>query len=163
MNNVIVFDLSTEGLEPLKHRIIGITTKTATEEKIFTHRDEKKVLEDFWSYINENEFEKFVGFNSNNFDIPMLIVRSIKHKVRMYNIKEKSVDLRNKIFGDEHKKGTLHNFQELLDIKYVEEGYAKMHMSLLWQAGHLKDLKEYLLRDVRITWKLYENLLEVGL
>ena len=31
--DVIVFDLSTEGLEPLKHRLIGTTLKTEKKKK----------------------------------------------------------------------------------------------------------------------------------
>ena len=66
--NNCVFDLSTEGLEPLKHRIIGVTTKTETEEQIFTDRDEKKILEDFWNYVESCNFDKLIGFNSSSFE-----------------------------------------------------------------------------------------------
>ncbi len=159
----LIFDLSTEGLEPVKHRIVGITTKTALEERIFTSRDEKKLLEDFWIYMKEKNFEKIVGFNSDNFDIPMLIIRSIKHNIKTINIKGKSLDLRKVLFGEQHKKGTLQDFQNLLGITFVENGYSKMHMSLLWEVNTLKNLEENLLQDVRITWKLYLRIKEVGL
>ncbi len=162
-NNVLIFDLSTEGLEPVKHRIVGITIKTALEEKIFTHRDEKEILKQFWEYVDRKNFDKIIGFNSDNFDVPMLIVRSIKHNIHLINIRERFIDLRRIIFGEERKKGTLQDFQNLLGIEILENGYAKMHMSLLWEAAHLKNLEEYLLQDVRITWKLYLRVREAGL
>ena len=159
----MVFDLATEGLEPVKHRIVGITTKTMLEEKIFTNRDEKKILEEFWEYVNKKKFDKIIGFNSDNFDVPMLIVRSIKHNLHITNIEDKFIDLRRVIFGTEHKKGTLQDFQNLLGIEILENGYKKMHMSLLWEAAHLSNLEEYLLQDVKITWKLYLRVREAGL
>ena len=56
----MVFDLSTEGLEPLKHRIVGITIKTASEERIITNRDEKKLLEEFFKFLNSNNFDMII-------------------------------------------------------------------------------------------------------
>lgn len=164
MNKIIVFDLATEGLEPFKHRIIGITTKTEEEERIFTERDEKKILEQFWLYITEKGFNKVVGFNSENFDIPMLIIRSIKHKIKMdEDFRKKSIDLRQLIFNGEQRKGKLEDFKELLGINFEENGYRKMHMSLLWEARHLTKLRDFLSRDVKITWCLYEYVREAGL
>ena len=156
----MVFDLSTEGLEPLKHRIVGITIKTATGERIITNRDEKIVLEEFYNYLKASNFDKIIGFNTQSFDIPMLTIRSIKHKVAMPNLKGKLIDLRNALAGD--RKGTLEDFQQLLGITFLDSRYKKMHMSLLWEAD-LPKLKEFLLRDVQITWKLYEHIQGAGL
>ena len=160
INDVMVFDLSTEGLEPLQHRIIGVTTKTVKEERIFTDRDEKILLESFWNYIKENNFNRIVGFNSDCFDIPMLITRSIKHRVSIAKIKGKCIDVRKKIT---YKKGTLDDFRQLLGIEFPESRYAKMHMSLLWEDDNLNNLKDFLLRDVRVTWELYKHVDEAGL
>ena len=158
---VMVFDLATEGLEPLKHRIIGITIKTATEEKIITNRDEKTLLEDFYKYLKTNNFDKIIGFNSESFDIPVLTIMSIKHKVTMPNLKGKMIDLRNALAGD--RKGTLEDFQQLLGITFFDSRYKKMHMSLLWEANKLPKLEEFLLRDAKVTWQLYEHVKEAGL
>lgn len=159
----IVFDISSEGLEPIQHRIIGISVKTALEERIFTSRNEKHLLEMFWAYLKNKQFDKLIGFNSDNFDVPFLIVRSIKHKIPILNIRDKSIDLRKILFGDQHRKGTLTDFQHLLGIEIVENGYAKMHMSLMWERDNMHNLKECLLNDVRITWKLYLILRRIGL
>ena len=159
--NTIIFDLSTEGLDPFKHRIIGITTKSKAEERIFTDRDEKKVLEDFWNYIRKNQIEKLIGFNSSNFDIPMLILRSMRHRIKTEKIQHS--DLRKIIFKNDYKKGTLKDFQNLLQIEFPNTGFAKMHMSLLWANNRIKDLEDNLLEDVRVTWLLYNNLNEVGI
>ena len=161
MKDVIVFDISTDGIELLKNRIVGITTKSATEERILTYRDEKKILEEFWHYVNS--FQKIAGFNSSNFDVPMLIIRSIKHKIQIPNLKDKLVDLRNIIFGGYERKGKLEDIQQLLEISFFDSRYKKMHMSLLWEANNIPKLKEFLLRDVKITWQLYEHIEGAGL
>lgn len=160
-SKAMIFDLATEGLEPLKHRIVGVTIKTTNEEKIITNRDEKILLEEFYKFIEVNNFDKIVGFNSQSFDIPMLTIRSIKHKVTMPNLKGKLIDLRNALAGD--KKGTLEDFQQLLGITFFDSRYKKMHMSLLWEADKLPKLEEFLLRDVKITWQLYEHVKGAGL
>ena len=163
-NNYCVFDLSTEGLEPLKHRILGITTKTEDEERIFTQRDEKALLSEFWAYVEAKQFQRLIGFNSDNFDVPMLIVRSIKHKVEIPCIKDKLVDLRKVIIGyTEHRKGTLDDFKDLLEISFFDSRYRNMHMSLLWETEDIPKLREFLLRDVKVTWQLYEHVSGAGL
>lgn len=169
LDKVVAFDLSTEGLNPMQDRIIGITVKTATEERIFAERDEKVMLKQFWDYIKQKEFSRFVTFNGWRFDWKMLLLRSIKHRVKMVDIRESHVDLREVVFGsnlDERKiKGKLCDFQDLLGINFVNNGYEKMHMSLLWddKARQLRGLNEFLLRDVKVTWKLYEYVKEAGL
>lgn len=160
----VVFDISSEGLDPLKHRICGISVKTSQEEQIFAERDEKIILERFWSYIEQNLAKKIVGFNSDNFDIPMLIVRSIKYNVSIPDIEGKTIDLRKIIFKEiENPKGKLSDFKELLGMEFPESGFKKMHMSILWEDKSILDLNQFLLRDVKVTWKLYEHMVGVGL
>jgi len=163
MSKAIVFDLSTEGLESLKDRIVGITTKDELEEKIFTHRDEEKILREFWSYVALGDYDKIIGFNSHQFDVPFLIMRSIKNKVRISKqFRNRSIDLREAV-GLQDKKGKLKDFQEMLGIEFPAIGYGKMHMSLLWGASDIKNLREFLLRDVKVTWALYAHMAEAGL
>ena len=157
---VLAFDLSTEGLNPLKHRIIGITVKTAKEELIISYRNEKEMLQHFWAYIKQGDYDVLTGFNSLALDVPMLITRSIKHRVKLAsNFLEKHIDIRKVIIGKSNiKSGKLDEFRELLDIKFPESHYQKMHMSLYWESMDIAGLNEFLLRDVVITWKLYEHM-----
>jgi len=160
----IVFDLATDGLDPFKHRIIGITAKTDTDELIITDSDEKKILHQFWSLIRENGFNKMVGFNSDNFDIPMLVVRSIKNKIQCINISDKIIDLRKVVFGNiDKRRGKLIDFKDLMGMPDVISGYAKMHMTVLWGDSKSSGLRDKLLEDVRITWNLYCRVKECGL
>lgn len=157
--NELVIDVSSEGLNPLKDRIVGITTKSASAERIFADRDELVILEKFWNYTTD--FNRIIGFNISEFDFPMLFIRSIKHKVKIPKLK--IVDLRRVIFGDKYyAKGTLTDFQELLGIKFHDSLYKKMHMSLLWEDDFPK-VREFMMRDCKITWELFLHLNGAGL
>jgi DNA polymerase elongation subunit (family B) len=96
--NVLVFDLSTEGLEPLKSRIIGITCKDNTGERIFAKRQERELLVEFWEHITNGNYTQIVGYNSDDFDLPFLIIRSLKYGVKMCQIIRNSIDLRKLVF-----------------------------------------------------------------
>lgn len=158
---VLAVDLSTEGKNPLKDRILGISTKSLLEEKIFANREELVILTQFLGYAKH--FDKIVGFNSDEFDVPFLIVRSIKNKLTIPNLKGKLLDIRKIItVNSNYQKGTLTDFQELLEIKFSDSRYKKMHMSLLWE-GDFPSVKEFMMRDTKITWELYDYLKEAGL
>jgi len=111
---------------------------------------DKDLIEDLDSYSSSFKLLKShledVGKNSGNLE---------RKKI--------SVDSAKGVFNGERMKGKLEDFQGLLDIQFPESRYAKMHMSVLWEAGDLTDLQQFLLRDVKITWKLYENMEVAGL
>lgn len=163
-SNIMAFDISSDGLDPTKNRITGITTKSDKEERVFTARDEKEILEKFWEYVKASGATQLVGYNSSRFDIPMLVLRSIRHGLEIPHVCRNSLDLRRVIFPRcPRHKGKLSDMQELLGITFPDSKYRKMHMSILWGTDDLPELKEFLLRDVQVTWSLYEHLREAGL
>ncbi len=164
MKDMVFFDIGTKGLKPFEDRIIIITLMYGDEEVIFTNRDEATILKQFWKYLRRNNFKKIVGFNSDVFDIPMLVIRSIKHRIKMMDLTGRSLDIRKVIISDrDNRKGKLQDFKKLLDIEFEPSGYYKMHASILWEDPDNKELREFLLQDVRITWTLCRRLIEVGL
>lgn len=162
-NNVLVVDLSTEGLESAKHRIIGISVKSEKEEQIFAYRDERLLLVEFWNYLKKHKFSRIVGYNSDYFDIPFLVVRSILNGVDMLELKGVSCDVRRILFRNQKAKGKLSDFKHIVELPENKKKYSKMHMSLLWDCYDLPDLQEFLLEDVRITYALYQKVKEAGL
>jgi DNA polymerase elongation subunit (family B) len=163
--NPLVYDICTTGLEPIKDRIIGITCKTKTEEVIITESDEKQIILRFLTYIQRRNIDAVVGFNNNNFDNIFLRVRALKYASPMYILRRiQFIDMRKIIFnGYEFKKGKLKDFQELFEIEYAESRYTKSDMSVLWDTPDAESLKDFLMQDVRFTWRLYLRAMEVGL
>ena len=124
------------------------------------------MLEEFWDYVSTGLYldKKLVGFNSDAFDVPFLIIRSIKNKVTIPNLRGRLFDVRKLIFrGDRYQKGTLEEFRALLGWPPADSRYKKMHFSLLWDTDNLPNLKQFLLGDVRLTWQLYKIVSEAGL
>jgi DNA polymerase elongation subunit (family B) len=162
--NEVIFDLSTDGLNPMNNRIIGITTKCNSEERIFSNRNEQLMLIAFCEYLRSRRFTKIVGFNIDEFDLPMLIIRCIKHRVAIPSVVHESIDLRKVVFnGKERCRGKLIEFQKLLGVNFPESRYRKLDMYLMWGSPDINDLREFLLQDVRITARLLEQVQEVGL
>jgi len=148
----IVFDIETMGLDAFKDRITAIGIKTDAEELIITYNDEKRMLKEFWQYLNKTQYFRLVGFNSIGFDVPFLYLRSFKHNIEIYNVDGRSIDLRLVLsHGKSYASGTLEKYSKLIGYKTKYNGFSGKHIPLLWKHGKIKELKEYLLQDVRMT------------
>jgi DNA polymerase elongation subunit (family B) len=155
-DNVLAFDLATTGLNLLQDRIVAIYCKTETDEFIFTG-NERLLLVRFWMLVRSKGFEKIIGFNINYYDLLLLLIRSMKYKIAIYDIRDKVVDMRHiYLNGQVFNKGKLSDFEKLLGINYPDSPYCKSDVQRL--NGYCPpDLKEFLLRDVKSTWIMYEH------
>lgn len=63
----VCFDIETERLDPLTHRVTAIGIKTYDEERVFINKDESLLLKEFWNYLWGKDF-MLIGFNSKTFD-----------------------------------------------------------------------------------------------
>jgi DNA polymerase elongation subunit (family B) len=126
--------------------------------------DERALLCAFWEYVRARKFSKVVGYNIDQFDLPMLIIRGLKHGIAIGSIVKNSLDLRKKVFfGADNHRGKLWEFQELLGIKFPYSRFHKTDMYLMWSTPDIFELQQFLLRDVKITWQLYVQAREAGL
>uniref|UniRef100_A9A7W1 YprB ribonuclease H-like domain-containing protein n=1 Tax=Methanococcus maripaludis (strain C6 / ATCC BAA-1332) TaxID=444158 RepID=A9A7W1_METM6 len=111
MENIIVLDTETTGLNPLTDRIITIGLWHVNKFVKFVSNDEKEMLENFWKFISEHEISKLIGFNIN-FDWTFLKLRSMKYgiKIRYFKKYEERVDLRRILNSEPRAKGTLTDY-----------------------------------------------------
>ena len=161
----IAFDLETTGLDPFKDRIIAIGMVSSGDENVvITNKDEKIMLEQFWKYLEECGNFKLIGFNNADFDNVFLNIRSLKHNVKMINLKYKTADTRLIAFnGWKYKKGKLEQFSELIGYTPKYNGWSGKQIPLLWKHNDLDDLRNYVIQDALMTWFLYQRLKDVGL
>ena len=160
----IIFDIETTGLNPLKDRITAIGIKTNNDELIFTDSKEERIIKSFWRYLKRFKEFRLIGFNNFEFDNSFIIIRSMKFRINVLDINYKSIDLRRKLFnGNKYKKGTLDDFSKLVKYTPKYNGYCAAHIPLLWKEGKIDELIEYLKQDIRMTYKVYERLREIGL
>jgi len=130
---------------------------------------EKEILKGFWSVAEHAE--EFITFNGRSFDVPYILVRGAKHKIRptkdlMSNrylgsqkFGAKHVDLLDQLtfYGSVRKKGSLHMWTRLFGIKSPkEEGVDGDQVAGLFKDGKYQDIARYNARDLFATGKLYE-------
>jgi len=155
-NNVLAFDLATTGLDLLQDRIVAIYCKTELSEFIFTG-NERLLLIRFWMLVRSKGFEKIIGFNIDHYDVLLLLIRSMKYKISICDIRDRVIDMRHVYLnGQVYNKGKLSDFEKLLGITYPDSSYKKSDVQRL--NGYCPpELKEFLLRDVKSTWIMFEH------
>jgi len=153
----IIFDLETTGLDPLDSRIVCVSINEigTNEIRTFIDIDEKKVLTDFWETVGKNS--KLIGFNSEGFDIPFLIKRSLINKIKINSFK--SEDIRKTVNGfwysyNSRSKGTLGDWAKILGM--AVETDAGSAVPLLFAENKFDEIKMHCEEDIKITKKLYE-------
>lgn len=163
----IVFDIETTGLfDNLFERIICICTHNIEtgELKSFVGDDEKKILDEFFTYLSSLEDPILFGYNSESFDLPFIVRRAVVYKKRIP--KFRSVDLRKKVNGfsysyNNRMKGTLHDWAGVLNIPVTTIPGSEMFK--LYRDKNFDEIKNHCLEDIKITTKLYEHAAECGI
>ena len=159
----IIFDIETDGLDPIKNRVTAIGVKTEKSEFILIDKDESKILERFWRFLSKFEYFRLIGFNNYAFDNYFINIRSFKHNVKVIDVKSKILDLRYILsFGNKFKNGNLGDYAELLnETKY--SGLSGELMVDAWTHEKINIIIKYLRQDLRLTAKIYERCMEIGL
>ena len=177
------------GLSPLTGEIVaigvmdaernkGVVFYQSKEKKIkdykkgrfeFKERTEKDMISNFWTGIKN--YDVFVGFNSRAFDVPFIMARSAKYKIkstknlmsnRYLNSQvsiAKHIDLLDQLsfYGAVRKTGNLHLWCNLFDIKSPKvEGVKGDDVATLFANKEFKKIAQYNSRDLIATRELYE-------
>ena len=161
MSTVVLFDIETTGLKgAMVERVTCIGyAKDLQEDSIHVifERDEKKLLERFWSIVPEGAI--LCGFNSDAFDIPFLIKRSLIHGVPIRKF-SKSIDLRKvanswHLSHNSYEKGTLEDWAViLLGIPKKTNG---AEVVKLFEQGKFAEMMDHVKEDVKMTQALYRR------
>lgn len=130
--------------------------------------DEPTMLKKFWELAAQTS--EFITFNGRAFDAPWLLARSAKYKIKpSRNLMEgryayqqrnvRHVDLQDELsfFGALQRKGSLHMWCRLFDIKSPkEEGVDGDQVARLYKEGHAVDIAKYNAADLFATAELYK-------
>lgn len=153
-----IIDIETLGLQPWHGRIVCIVIKDikTAESKIFAGKDEKVLLEGFWNEIGDSG-AIFYGYNSDEFDLPFILKRSLIQNVKMKKILG-SGDLRKIVNGfwfsyRKDIKGTLRDWARVLHMPVKTESGGEVFK--LYKAGDFESIINHCLEDVEVTYKLY--------
>ncbi|MAG47049.1 hypothetical protein CL617_00450 [archaeon] len=86
--------------DPNYSKIVCICLKFSDEEcKVFFNEDEKVLLQEFWSFVNENKSDTvFVTHNGYSFDVPIINLRTIVNGLNIpfdFNVNKWNMDKSN--------------------------------------------------------------------
>jgi len=154
-------------LDPLTGRVIAIGMLDLETDKFFIigHDDEARTLTEFWeaSQGEMGRLNSMLGFNIFTFDLPFLIRRSWKHRIKVpFGIRrgrywgDQLVDLRDAWqLGDRQARGSLDTIARHLGVG-AKNGEGKAFAEL-WLNDRPK-AEAYLRNDIQLTAKVADAL-----
>lgn len=113
----------------------------------------KEDLPRLWKLLEHTDL--LVGYNSDHFDIPVLnkYYPGDLSKIRSLDLlKEISAVLGRRVKLDAIAEGTL-------GVKKIANG---LQAQVWWKEGNIEKLREYCLKDVEITKKVFDHALKTG-
>ena len=165
MTKKYIIDIETLGLQPWHGKIVCIIIlDTENQEKQeFFGRDEKSLLMDFWNKLDNCCW--LIGFNSDEFDIPFLIKRSLIRNIPMKRIL-KSIDLRKIVNGfwfsyKRDIKGKLSDWARVLHMP-VKTGSGGEVFGL-YKKNDFRAITAHCREDVEVTYALFKRCQEFKL
>ena len=169
-------------LRPETGMIYGIGLKSDKEEKIFsdganekTLENERKDIEDFFMFVETHHTSAtFVGWNSNDFDIPFIVMRAVFHKLPIPPsfFLGGNYGSTGKQFKDLHAETAFGSFdrkknKRSLKMTSIAFGYGGKDdtgkfFSEVWKTNR-EEADAYLQNDLRITLAIGNRMRESGL
>ncbi|MDX9789042.1 MAG: ribonuclease H-like domain-containing protein [Desulfobacterales bacterium] len=127
-----------------------------------THEAELELVENAWELLSK--YSRFVTFNGINFDVPVLMMRSMRRHVRpAVKIDTKRyyignhVDLRMVLNNwNNMGAGTFDTYSKILLGKGKQEGIDGSMVQDFWDVGMRDEIGQYGERDAVDTMQLYE-------
>jgi DNA polymerase elongation subunit (family B) len=165
---LIAFDIETTGIDPFekKARITCIGVCENGSLKVFYHKQEKKLLEQFIEYVEENKTALWTGYNINLFDIPYIIYRCLKNK---FNLKGKHLMTLHygadkwtnpyktdtaPIFQKNYKQ--FRKLQDVLEFLGLDMKTGTGAEAItLWEEKRIKELLSYVENDALVEYQLF--------
>lgn len=157
----LFIDIETTGLEPVKgnHRVTFISVIKNDQIVNFYDEDEKKILTDFWSFVNDGDI--IYTYNGDNFDIPFIFKRCIVNDVKMKIVQSKDIRKMVNLYElneNSFVAGTLNDWGRVMGMEpKSEDGLEciKAFNEKNWDL--IKNHCEY---DVKIMYKLFQKMKE---
>jgi len=147
----------------------GSGTETYYEGFVLKERNERTMLEDFWT--GSRDYNVFVSFAGRGFDVPFINIRSAVHNIPLakdlmehrYLLRQKTVfhvDLQDQIsyYGAVSKKPSLKACCGTFGIESSKDsGVTGKDITELFLKEKFRDIAEYNARDVIATTQLYKK------
>jgi DNA polymerase elongation subunit (family B) len=153
-------------MHPMFSRVLVIGFKLQDKDtELYYFKDEKELLEKFWSRLKDLKPGIIVTFNGYNFDIPFIHIRSKLNNVSPtmdINLNKWRADNSNHYdcmqvlsANQAFLNVALDISCQVLDIPIPEPRHYGEEVYKLYQAGDMATIKEHCRQDVELTEQLY--------
>jgi hypothetical protein len=138
-----------------------------TVEIAYTVEDEFQILFAFWETVHQlhNRFRgavRWISYNGKSFDLPFLIARSAKYKIKpkvLIDMKKfdltRHFDLIDALSNFGAAKKTKLDYW-LMAFSLPRKTESGAHVGDMWDAGRYEDISQYCLDDCKRTLWLYQ-------
>jgi DNA polymerase elongation subunit (family B) len=153
-------------MHPMFSRVLVVGLKFPNKDtELYYFKDEKELLEKFWSRLKDLKPGLIVTFNGYNFDIPFIHVRSKLNNVSStmdINLNKWRSDNSNHFdcmqvlsANQAFLNVALDISCQVLDISIPEPRHYGDEVYKLYQAGDMASIKEHCRQDVELTEQLF--------
>ncbi len=135
-----------------------------------TITSEKKLIQNFWSFLTKFKSASLISFNGRNFDAPFLMLRSAINKIKPSRNIMAGTKFNYPLHIDLIDELTFYNpspyaatkrfnfdfYTRAFGIKSPKsEGVDGSMVGEMYYNGQYKEIAEYCMRDINATWELY--------
>lgn len=148
----------------MSDRIICIGLKSEDFEQVWLDEDEKKLLQEFWSYLDSHYVPPFlVGYNIREFDLPFIRTRALVHNVKAASATSFSgrvTDLIDYFRFNGYPKRFC-DVAAALGIPH-NSNVTGADIPRLWHARNFDAIRQHNADDLAGEWALFNRLRECG-
>ena len=163
MSKVLVFDIETTGLFPLRDRVTCICGGIWGANSVpvcFSGDFEAKIISDFVKFVVASGADKILSYNGWSFDVPFLRVRAMKNNVKLPGIFWQD----NSLIDPFHvlcrnMKGKQSDFAQLLGQDCFGSGLECLDW---FKKGDFESIEKHCASDVVVLDSIYSSMISAG-
>jgi len=143
-------------------QIVAIGVHDGITPSIMCTANEEDLINWFAAKLRAAKTSPLVGYNVREFDIPMLLFRAMKYRIKLPFPDKRSkqiVDIMDSPpIGGKWQQNTLCTLDDLAEHLYGKgKQTSGADVSKMWEAGDLGGIQAHCMEDILITHKIYNE------
>lgn len=180
MKDALVFDIETipyrwdafkakhphtkrkPGLHGLISQIVAIGVHDGISPQVICEDNEEDLIRWFRGILHEHKTSCLVGYNVREFDIPMLLFRGMKYRIKLDFPDKRSqriIDIMDSSpIGGKWQQSTLCSLDDLAEHLYGNgKETSGADVAKMWDAGDIESIRAHCMEDILITRKIFDE------
>jgi predicted PolB exonuclease-like 3'-5' exonuclease len=155
-----------KGIDPYLSKIICLGLKMGNAPGYALIGEEATILEKFWAVLKTQYKPLFISYNGIKFDVPYIIRRSMKHRIKPTNIQFPQItkfipfpphfDVMQQFSG----RDAFYSLKQACDFFGVpspkDGAVAAENVADAFYSGRISEIAEYCVRDLESTYTIFK-------